>query len=180
MKSHIETCWYNRPVVGKTINDIYELPSKLPNIKPSIRYLYGESGFPIKATWIKAIRKGSYLSLPFANIKNANKYFPESKETQKGHIQLQHHGVGSTNVEAPARESADKHNITAIDLPEALPKRTILQRPLRKRDLFIAIHTPRNAICTDQTGKLPNPTNHGYNYQTIIHELDGNSTWSNS
>ena len=30
---------------------------------------------------------------------------------------------------------------------------------------------------TDQTGKFPQSSSRGNNYQMIIHEIDGNSTW---
>jgi hypothetical protein len=35
---------------------------ELPSVEPTIRYLHGGAGFPTKATWLKAIRKGNYLS----------------------------------------------------------------------------------------------------------------------
>jgi hypothetical protein len=56
---------------------------KLPSIEPTICYLHGAAGFPTKASWLKAIRKGNYLSWPLINVKNVAKYFPESEETQK-------------------------------------------------------------------------------------------------
>ncbi len=67
------------------LHKVYELPS----IEPTIRYLHGAAGFPTKASWLKAIRKGNYLSWPLINVKNIAKYFPESKETQKGHMRSQ-------------------------------------------------------------------------------------------
>jgi len=30
---------------------------------------------------------------------------------------------------------------------------------------------------TDQTGKFPHSSSRGNNYQMIVHEIDGNSTW---
>ena len=71
------------------LHNVYELPS----VEPTIRYLHGAAGFPTKASWLKAIRKGNYLSWPLINAKNVAKYFPESKETQKGHMHGQRQGV---------------------------------------------------------------------------------------
>ncbi len=64
------------------IHNVYELPS----VKPSIQYLHGAVGFPTKPSWLKAIRRGNYNSWPLINVKNVGKYFPESEDTQKGHM----------------------------------------------------------------------------------------------
>ena len=66
---------------------------ELPRIDPDVRYFRGTAGSLTKRTWIKAIRKGNYLSWPLINVKNVNKFVPESEETQKGHMRDQHQGV---------------------------------------------------------------------------------------
>ena len=55
---HVAACCDNRPPPAEAINNVYELP----NIDPDIRYLHGAAGLPTNATWLKAIRRGSYLS----------------------------------------------------------------------------------------------------------------------
>ena len=45
---------------------------------------------------LKAIQKFNYLSWSLINVKNVNKFFPESEETQKGHMIGQRQGVIST------------------------------------------------------------------------------------
>jgi hypothetical protein len=47
------------------LHNVYELPS----VKPTIWYLHGVAGFPTKASWLKAIHKGNYLSWPLINVK---------------------------------------------------------------------------------------------------------------
>jgi hypothetical protein len=83
------------------LHNVYELPS----VEPTIRYLHGAAGFPTKASWLKAIRKGNYLSWPLINVKNVAKYFPESEETQKGHMRGQRQGVRSTRVTEPTEDT---------------------------------------------------------------------------
>ena len=97
---HIMTCCKDRPDPVGAINNVYDLPS----IKPSIRYLRGAAGFPTNATWLKAIRNLNYLSWPLVNVKNVNKFFPESEETQKGHIRMHRQVVRST--EATSQQAA--------------------------------------------------------------------------
>ena len=157
---------------AEVINNVYELP----NIEPAIRYLHGAAGFPTKATWLKAIRKGSYLSWPLVNVKNSSKYFPESEETQKGHMRLQRQGVRSTKTKAPTREAAV--NLGENGTARGASQIDIAPMPIvKKKDIFISIYNPRDTIYTDQTGKFPHASSRGYNYQMIIHKIDGNSTW---
>ena len=151
--THVAACCDNRPPPKEVINNVYELPT----IEPAIRYLHSAAGFPAKATWLKAIRKGSYLSWPLVNVNNVSKYFPESKETQKGHMKSQHQGVRSTNTQQSTR---------SVPVPIA-----------KKKDIFISLYNPCDTIYTDQTGKFPHASSRGYHYQMIIHEINGNSTW---
>ena len=83
--------------VGETINNVYELPS----LARVVQYLHAAAGFPTKSTWLKSIRNGNYLTLPLLVIHNVNRHFPESEETQKGHMRNQRQGVRSTKSKAP-------------------------------------------------------------------------------
>ena len=71
------------------IYNIYELPS----LEPTICYLHAAASFPPKSTWLKAVRQGNYSTWPLINVKNVAKYFPESEETQIGHMQGQCQGA---------------------------------------------------------------------------------------
>ena len=76
----------------EAISNIYELPST----KASIRYLHACAGFPTKATWLKAIRAGNYATWPNLTAKSVAKHFPESDETQQGHMRNIKQGLRST------------------------------------------------------------------------------------
>ena len=89
MLKHIEVFKKYRPSPSEAINNVYELSS----IEPKIRYLHGAAGLLTKATWIKAIQNGSNLSWPLVNVKTVNKFFPDSEETQNGHMRTQRKGV---------------------------------------------------------------------------------------
>lgn len=78
-----------RPETAQAIYTVYELPST----KKAIRYLHTAAGFPTKATWLKAIRAGHYASWPVLNVHTSKKYFPQSDETQKGHMIQTKEGV---------------------------------------------------------------------------------------
>eukprot|EP00804_Cyclotella_cryptica_P002412 CCRYP_004109-RA/>CCRYP_004109-RA protein AED:0.25 eAED:0.31 QI:0/0/0/1/0.33/0.25/4/0/631 len=82
------------------ILNVYELPS----IEQSIRYLHAAAGFPTKSTWLAAIRKGNYSTWPLITVKNAHKHFPQSEETQQGHMRNQRQGTRSTKQALPQAE----------------------------------------------------------------------------
>ena len=82
------------PSPEKAIHNFYEIPT----IELTIHYLHAAAGFPTKPTWIKIICNGNYLFWPLITVTNVHKHFPESEETQKGHMQNQRQGVRSTKV----------------------------------------------------------------------------------
>ena len=51
--------------------------------------------------WIKSIRNCNYLTWPLLAIWNVNSHFPESQETQKGHMWNQYQGLRSTKAKSP-------------------------------------------------------------------------------
>ena len=64
------------------VNNVYNIPST----KESVRYLHAAAGFPVQETWIDAIKAGNYTTWLGITVKTVNRHFPESEETQKGHM----------------------------------------------------------------------------------------------
>jgi hypothetical protein len=118
------------------------------------------AGLPTKASWLKAIRKGNYLSWPLINVKNVAKYFPESEETQKGHMLGQHQGVQSTKVTKPTE-----------DAPTTIPHQ-------KKNDILITEHKVKPLMYADQTRLFLAVLSLGNKYVMILHHVDSNSSWS--
>ena len=156
------------------INNVYDLLS----IKPAIHYLHGAAEFPTKATWLKAICNGNYLTWPLVNVKNVNIFFPESEETQKGHMRMQRQGVQSTKAtshkaaplsaaqtgDSPTNKTANSEEPEAVPIP-------------KRKDIFIALYKTCDTIYTDQTGKFPHASIRGNKYQMLIHKIYGNLSW---
>jgi hypothetical protein len=67
------------------IANVYDLPS----VNQMIKYLHAAAGYPVKDTWVKAINAGNYTTWPGLTATAVHKYFPESNETQKGHMKRQ-------------------------------------------------------------------------------------------
>jgi hypothetical protein len=76
------------------VNNAYSLPS----IPQSIKYLHAAEGFPVKETWTTAIQAGNYVTWPGLMATTIRKHFPDSDETQKGHMKKQRQGVRSTRI----------------------------------------------------------------------------------
>ena len=62
-------------------------------MKQVIRYDHASAGFPTKTTWLKAIKAGFYTMWPMLTATAVMKNYPESNETQKGHMHQNKQGV---------------------------------------------------------------------------------------
>ena len=47
----------------------------------------------------------------------------------------------------------------------------------KKRNVLITLYEPKTTLFTDQTGRFPQQSSRGNNYQMILHDIDSNSTW---
>ena len=118
----------------------------LPSIPHTIRYLHAAAGFPTKDSWMKAINNGHYQSWPGLTPENVSKHFPESIETQKGHMKKQRQNVRSTKVKMPT---------------ETVTEETELTRTLAKQNIMMKIFNASETVYSDQTGRLPVQSSRG-------------------
>ena len=81
-------------------NSVYDLPS----IEQAIKWMHAVCGYPVKSTWLKAVKAGNFVGWPLLNAKNVRKYYPETIETPKGHMAQTRKNVRSTKTE-PFEES---------------------------------------------------------------------------
>ncbi len=64
-------------------------------------------GYPVKSTWLKAIKAGNYVGWPMLNGGNIQKYYPETIETAKGHLNQKRKNVRSTKAKTALLETCD-------------------------------------------------------------------------
>eukprot|EP00804_Cyclotella_cryptica_P028788 CCRYP_018718-RA/>CCRYP_018718-RA protein AED:0.48 eAED:0.48 QI:0/0/0/1/0/0/2/0/152 len=67
-------------------SSVYDLPST----KQAIKWLHAVCGYPVKSTWIKAIKAGNFHGWPLLTATNVLKYYPETSKTPKGHLNQTH------------------------------------------------------------------------------------------
>jgi hypothetical protein len=136
---------------GETINSVQNLPSKTEHV----RYLHAVLGFPTKETMLAAVRAGFLTSsCPSLNFTTINKYFPESNETQKGHMKHQRKGPRSTKVPQLQPKVTEEQRIEYENELKALKQ--------KERDIYVRIWEEKELIYTNQTGKFPHTSSRGH------------------
>ena len=146
---------------GERILSVQNLPSKSEHVK----YLHAALGFPTRETWLAATRAGFLTSWPGLNVTTINKHFPESDETQKGHMKHQRKNLRSTKrpiVDAKYSEEEKK------EIEKAL--KAIQQK---HRDIYIRVWEEKELIYTDQTGRFPTTSSRGNKYIMVLYYIDG-------
>ncbi|KAL7475096.1 LOW QUALITY PROTEIN: hypothetical protein ACHAW6_006934 [Cyclotella cf. meneghiniana] len=141
---------------------VYDLPST----EAVIQYHHASLGFPTKSTLLKAVWHGSLVTFPGLNVLAINRYFPDSDETQKGHMRQHRQNVRSTKVKHVQVEDDDTDNENVEEI----------SRPLqRQRDVYVKVYdATKCAMYTDQTGRFPVTSSQGHKYLMVAVELDGN------
>ena len=93
------------------------------------------------------------------NERNVAKYYPENKETLKGHLNQSRKNVRYTE---PKRTPLEVSNTASL-----------LGRKLH--DVYTGIYEVRNTIFYDQTGKFPTRSQLGNNYSMVMVKIDSNA-----
>ena len=137
----------------------------LPNSRHSLMYFHAAAGFPAKETFTNAVRAGNYATWPGLTTTLISKHFPDSDETQKGHMKGQRKGVRSTRA-SPAFQTKLEPG-----LDYSPPQRGATSK---FHDIFVNIYDLLDTIHTDQTGAFPVTSQRGYRYIMVGIHLDAN------
>eukprot|EP00804_Cyclotella_cryptica_P025595 CCRYP_002824-RC/>CCRYP_002824-RC protein AED:0.35 eAED:0.35 QI:0/-1/0/1/-1/1/1/0/432 len=153
--------WQPRPPrarVNKALqqaNSVYDLPS----VEQAIRWMHAVCGYPVKSTWIKAIKAGNFVGWPLLTEKTVAKYYPDTDETPKGHLNQTRKNVRSTKHHAAPFEQA---NSTSL-------------RGKKVQDIYTSVYNVRETIFSDQTGQFPTRSSRGNKYVMVMVEVDSNA-----
>ena len=116
-------------------------------------------GYPVKSTWVKAIKAGNFTGWPMLNKRNVTKYYPETTETPKGHLNQTRKNVRSTKLKTKPFEKTDASTL----------------RGKKVRDVYTKVYDVRNTVFSDQTGQFPTRSKRGNKYIMVMVEIDSNS-----
>ena len=136
-------------------NSVYDLPST----EQAIKWMHANCGYPVKSTWLKAVKAGNFIGWPLLIEKNVKKYYPETTETAKGHLNQTRQNVRSTKTKHPMEEYIHRQQLAGQKV----------------QDIFIQTHEVRKTIFLDQTGKFPTRSQRGNKYVMVMVEIDSNA-----
>ena len=127
----------------------------LPSVEVLVKYFHAAAGFPVKDTWLKAIKNKNYVSWPGLTYENARKYCPSADDNLKGHLVQTRQGIRSTKPKVQ-HQSCPEPVSTTNDLHLTVEPISKLYTddtgcfPTRAQSgnqyIMIAFHTPTNAI----------------------------------
>ena len=93
-------CVHQIQLPAHQINNLYHLPS----VEARVAYIHACLGFPTKAAMLSAATAGFLVGIPFATVANIRRFYPETIETPKGHMDQQRQGVRLTKEKAVEKE----------------------------------------------------------------------------
>ena len=140
----------------------------LPSVEALVRYFHAAAGYPVKDTWLRAIKAGNYASWPGLTYHNAAKYCPTPDATLKGHMVQGRQGVRSTKPKqakatAPAPE------------PEPAPDGATWSPSSPRSNLLIVNVRHISRLYTDDTGRFPIRSRSGNQYIMVAYHCDSGS-----
>ena len=133
--------------------------SDLPSVGALVRYLHAAAGFPVRATWLAAIKTGNYSSWPGLTHANASKHCPSCDETIKGHLTQVRQGVRSTKPKPLTTTSPPSPSTTP---PAATKELHLWDEPISK-------------LFTDDMGRFPVRSRSGNQYLMLAYHCDTNA-----
>jgi hypothetical protein len=142
-------------------NSVYDLPS----IEQAIKWMHAVCGYPVKSTWLRAIKAGNFVGWPMLTERNVSKYYPDTDETLKGHMNQTRKNVRSTK--------ARRRTLEVVEHPDMKGK--------KERDVYISVckasdmYEVRETTFSDQTGKFPIRSRSGNKYIMIMVEIDSSA-----
>ena len=134
-----------------------------PRVEALLRYFYAAVGFPVKSTWLDAIKAGKFDSWPGLTYQNSAKYCPFSDKTLKGHMSQTRQNIRSTKPKPPTSEK--------IQARPASP-------PYHSAEITNELHiweTPISNIYSNDTARFPIRSRSGNRYVMIIFHCDSNT-----
>jgi hypothetical protein len=122
-------------------------------------YLHAAAGFPTKDTWIAVVKAGNFATWPGLTEQSIKRHFPESNETQCGHLKKQRQHVRST------KQALQNQRMNNSPQTDTAPEKDIIH---------MSIFNTCDTVYTDQTGKFPITLNRGNKYIMVMHEVGSN------
>jgi hypothetical protein len=117
--------------------------------------MHAVCGYPVKSKWLKAIAAGDFIGWPLLTVHNVKKYYPETSETPKGHL------------------NQTRKNVRLTKEMETHDTSTLIGKKVR--DVGIHVYNVRETIFSEQTGNYPKRSQRGNKCIMVMVEIESNN-----
>ncbi len=134
----------------------------VPSIGALVSFYHACLGFPVKQTWLDAIKAGNCDTFNGLTYSNVARYCPDSNKTILRHLAQQCQNIQSTMPKHPTP-------LPPTTLPTAAPS----PKDMPSNQVFIKVY-PLSRLYTDDTGLFPIRACSGNQCAMITFHADGN------
>ena len=120
-------------------NSIYNLPST----EQAVKWMHGVCGYPVKSTWLKAIKAGNFVRWPILTKHNVSKYYRDTDKIPKGHM-------NQTRKNVQSKKQTPLVSFVSTKM-----------KGKKVRDVYIKVYDARESTFSDQTGQFPTRSKQG-------------------
>jgi len=121
--------------------------------------MHAVCGYPVKSTWLKAIKTGNYVGWPMLNERTVPKYYPKTIKTVKGHLSQMRKNVCSTKAKTAPLETCDTSHLHGKKVC----------------DVYTETYMVHETMFSDQTGQFPMRSQRGNKYIMVMVEINSNA-----
>jgi hypothetical protein len=121
--------------------------------------MHAVCGYPVKSTWLKAIKAGNYMGWPMLTEHNVRKYYPEMIKTAKGHLNQTRKNVWTTKGKATPLETCDTSHLHGKKV----------------YNVYTQMYMVQETTFSNQTGQFPIWSLCGNKYIMVMVEIDINA-----
>jgi hypothetical protein len=116
-------------------------------------------GYPVKSTWLKAIKAGNYVGWPMLTECSVQKYYPEATKTAKGHLNQTRKKVCSTKEKPAPLETCNTSQLHGKKV----------------RDVYTKTYKIRKTMFSNQMDQFPMQSQQGNKYIMVMVEINSNT-----
>ncbi len=135
-------------------NSIYNLPLT----EHVIKWIHTIYGFPVKSTWLKAIKVVNYVGWMMLTELNVQKHYPETIKTAKGHLNQTRKNVCPAKAKTAPLETCDTSHLHSKKVG----------------DMYTQTYMVRKTMFSNQTGQFPTRSLQGNKYIMVMVKIDTN------
>jgi hypothetical protein len=116
-------------------------------------------GYPVKSTWLKAIKAENYVDWPVLTERNVQKYYLKTIKTAKGHLNQTRKNVRPTKVKTTPLETCDTSHLHSKKV----------------RDVYTQTYMVHKTMFSGRTGQFPIQSLCGNKYIMVMVEINSNA-----